>query len=131
MPFFVLLLLFIIMPAIEIGIFIWVGGQIGVGWVVALIILTGLLGSLLARKQGMETWRKAQLALAERRVPGEEIVDGICIFIGGVFLLAPGFVTDLLGLFLLIPFTRRPLKILIKKWLGFLVAKRTIFFKKW
>lgn len=127
----ILLTVFIIMPAIEIGLFVWVGGYIGAGWVIAIIILTGILGAALARQQGMETWRRAQIVLAERRVPGEEIIDGICIFIGGVFLLAPGFVTDALGFLLLLPITRSPLKSVIKKWLGFMMAKKTIFFRKW
>ncbi|WLV23773.1 FxsA family protein [Aciduricibacillus chroicocephali] len=126
----ILILIFIIMPAIEIGVFVWIGGQIGAGWVVALIILSAVLGSLLARQQGMETWRRAQRAMAERRMPSEEIVDGICIFIGSVFLIAPGFVTDAFGLLLLLPITRRPFKKLIKKWLAFIIAKRTFFFRR-
>jgi len=127
----ILILVFIVMPAIEIGLFVWIGGYIGGGWVIAIIILTGVLGAGLARKQGMETWRKAQISIASRRIPGEEIVDGICIFIGAVFLLAPGFVTDTVGLLLLLPATRRPLKSIIKKWLGFMIAKKQIFFRKW
>ena len=95
-----LILIFILIPAVEIGIFIWTGNLIG-GWpVVGLIVLSGIIGAALVKKEGLETWRKAQLAMYNREVPREQIIDGICIIIGGIFLLAPGFVTDILGFLL-------------------------------
>lgn len=127
MPWLVLLVI-VIMPALEIGLFIWTGSHIGAGWVVALIFLTGIAGAVLARRQGMETWRRARSAMAEGRVPKEEILDGICVLIGGIFLIAPGFITDALGVVLLLPMTRRPLKILIKKWLVLLISKKGVYF---
>lgn len=126
-----LLLLIIFVPAIEIGVFVWIGGYIGPLWVVSLILLTGIIGITFAKRQGMQTLRRAQQLMAEGRPPGNEIVDGICILVGGIFLLAPGFVTDTIGLFLVIPFTRKLVK-------GYLIAvfykmakNRTIVFKKW
>lgn len=104
-----LLLAFLIIPAIEIGLFIWIGGMIGPLWVVVLIFLTGFAGVALARSQGIETWRRAQQQMNMGQVPTYEIVDGICIFVGGVLLFAPGFFTDTMGLLLVIPFTRRPI----------------------
>lgn len=125
-----LLPLIIFVPAIEIGIFIWIGGYIGPLWVVLLILLTGILGITFAKRQGMHTLRRAQQSMVEGRPPGPEIVDGICILIGGIFLLAPGFVTDAIGLFLVIPFTRKLIK-------GYLVAtflkmakNKTILYKR-
>lgn len=103
------------MPALEIGVMIWAGGQIGPWWVVLLIIFTGIIGAWLAKRQGLDTFRKAQHAMQAGRAPQEEIFDGICILIGGIVLLTPGFITDAIGFVLLIPSTRRPIKELIKK----------------
>lgn len=116
-----LLLLLIIVPAIEIGIFILFGQLIGVGTTVLFIILTGLLGAYLAKRQGFETLKKAQLEMNSGRLPGHAIIDGLCVLIGGVLILTPGFLTDLLGLLLLIPVTRAPFKKAllngIRKWM--------------
>ncbi|PXW88142.1 UPF0716 protein FxsA [Streptohalobacillus salinus] len=104
----------LIMPALELGIIIWAGQLIG-GWsVVGLIILTGLIGATLAKQQGTETLQRANLSMQQGQIPSEAIFDGICILIGGIVLLTPGFITDLIGFLLLIPFTRRPLKNSIK-----------------
>lgn|SRR5690625_1862619 len=126
-----LILIFILIPAVEIGIFIWTGNLIG-GWpVVGLIVLSGIIGAALVKKEGLETWRKAQLAMYNREVPREQIIDGICIIIGGIFLLAPGFVTDILGFLLVLPWTRPP----FKKLISFLILKRiskgNIIFRRW
>ena len=101
-----LLLALLIIPAAEIGLFIWIGGMTGPWWVVFLIVLTGVAGVTLAKKQGMDTWRRAQLQMNNGRPPTEEIVDGICIFIGAVFLFSPGFITDTVGFILVLPLTR-------------------------
>lgn len=126
-----LILIFILIPAVEIGIFIWTGNLIG-GWpVVGLIVLSGIIGAALVKKEGLETWRKAQLAMYNREVPREQIIDGICIIIGGIFLLTPGFVTDILGFLLVLPWTRPP----FKKLISFLILKRiskgNIIFRRW
>lgn len=116
-----LLLLLIIIPAIEIGLFIYFGQLFGVGTTILFIVLTGILGAYLAKRQGFETIRKAQLDMSYGRPPGDAILDGICVLIGGILILTPGFLTDLIGLFLLIPPTRIPFKRLllkgIRKWM--------------
>ncbi|MFC4403683.1 FxsA family protein [Gracilibacillus xinjiangensis] len=105
----------LVMPALEIGVMIWAGGQVGPWWVVLLIVLTGIAGAWLAKKQGLETVRKAQQAMQMGQSPQEEIFDGLCILIGGIVLLTPGFITDAFGFVLLIPSTRKPVKEMIKK----------------
>ncbi|MDX8046697.1 FxsA family protein [Gracilibacillus sp. S3-1-1] len=105
-----LLLFILIVPALEIGVFVWAGGYIGPWWLILLIIATGVLGAWLAKQQGIETLRKARESMARGYPPQEEIFDGICILIGGIVLLTPGFITDAIGFCLLIPFTRRPFK---------------------
>ncbi|WP_066194731.1 MULTISPECIES: FxsA family protein [Gracilibacillus] len=105
-----LLLLVILMPAVEIAVFIWIGGYIGPWWVGILIVLTGVIGLWLARKQGIETLRKTQVDMNRGYAPNAYVFDGLCILLGSVALLSPGFVTDLFGFCLLIPFTRVPFR---------------------
>lgn len=109
-----LFLLILIVPALEIGVFIWAGGKIGGLSVIGLIILTGLFGATLAKQQGTETLRRAQTNMNMGQLPAEEIFDGICILIGAIVLLTPGFITDIFGFLLLLPLTRNPLKVWLK-----------------
>ena len=113
-----LLFFLIVIPAVEIGILLFAGKTIGVLPTVALIVATGFLGAYLAKKEGLETVKKARFEMQFGRLPGEAILDGICVLSGGIFLLMPGFLTDVLGLFLLVPVTRRLFKKLLKKWMA-------------
>ncbi|UII55156.1 membrane protein FxsA [Cytobacillus spongiae] len=110
-----LLLLLIIIPASEIGILLLSGKTIGVWPTLLMIIFTGILGAYLAKKQGLETIRKAQEQMQYGQIPGDAILDGICILIGGTVLLTPGFITDALGFLLLAPPTRKFFKMLLIK----------------
>ncbi|MCC5801283.1 FxsA family protein [Rossellomorea vietnamensis] len=105
-----MLLLLIIIPALEIGLLVLSGQAIGLVPTVLLIITTGILGAYLAKKQGIETIRKAQRDMQYGQMPGEAIMDGLCILVGGIVLLTPGFITDALGFLLLLPATRRMFK---------------------
>lgn len=120
----------LIIPAIEIGLFVWVGGLIGPWWVVTLIVLSGILGVALAKKEGAETWIKARQSMNQGQMPAAEIIDGICIFVGAVLLFSPGFLTDIVGLLLVIPYTRHFLKLGIVKWIQWRVSKGTIIYRK-
>ncbi|ASB87943.1 UPF0716 protein YtzA [Bacillus sonorensis] len=108
MKFFLLFL--IIFPASEIGLFLLSANWIGVLPTVLLIILTGFLGAALAKKQGIEVYHKVQRDLQYGKMPGDAILDGLCIFFGGMLLLLPGFLSDIIGLLLLIPASRNWLK---------------------
>ncbi|SFQ06589.1 FxsA family protein [Salibacterium halotolerans] len=123
-----LLLLLIIVPAFEIGILILSGNIIGVWPTILLIILTGLLGAWLARREGMETLRTARLQMQNNEIPGSLALDGICILIGGAVLLTPGFITDAAGFFLLIPYTRGIVKALLQKVFKKLMSSGSIVF---
>ena len=103
---FFLVLLFIVVPILELYVIIQVGGLIGIWPTLALLFADAILGSLLLRHQGRGAWRRFNEALAQGRFPGKEVVDGLLIVIGGTLLLAPGFLTDIVGLILLIPPTR-------------------------
>jgi len=105
-----LMLLIIVIPALEIGVFILSGRTIGTIPTILLIILTGVLGAWLAKKQGLETLRNAQQQMQFGQIPGAALIDGICILIGGLLLLTPGFISDIVGFLLLIPITRNKIK---------------------
>ncbi|MCB9721839.1 MAG: membrane protein FxsA [Candidatus Omnitrophica bacterium] len=109
-----LLLLFTVVPAVELMILIEVGSHIGSLNTILLILLTGVLGASLARLQGFIVVRKIQTSLNGGNLPSGELLDGLMILVGGITLLTPGFVTDTLGFLLLIPFTRNLIKGLVR-----------------
>jgi len=105
-PWWVLALLFVVLPVLEIYVLIQVGQVIGAWWTVLLLIADGLLGSWLMKREGGRAWRALQQALEERRMPARELADGVLVLVGGTLLLTPGFVTDIAGFFFILPFTR-------------------------
>lgn len=98
-----ILFLFIGIPLIEIYLFIQVGGSIGVWPTIGLVVLTAFIGTALLRQQGMATLARAQSELDQQKLPVRELFDGVCLLVGGLLLLTPGFLTDALGFALLIP----------------------------
>jgi UPF0716 protein FxsA len=112
---FLLILLFILVPIAELYVIIQVGGAIGVGPTIALLILDGFLGAFLLRHQGRAAWVRFNRALAENRLPHKEVLDGVLIIFGGALLLTPGFLTDIVGLILLIPPTRAGVRALMSR----------------
>lgn len=113
-----LVILFIVVPIVELYVIIQVGQWIGVWPTLALLLADALLGSLLLRHQGRGAWRRFNQALAERRFPGREVADGLMIAVGGTLLLTPGFVTDIFGFLLLIPPTRAIARRLLRTYAG-------------
>jgi UPF0716 protein FxsA len=105
MPF-LLLAVFILVPIAELYVIIQIGGAIGIIPTLFLLVLDSILGTLLLRSQGRSAWVAFNRALSENRVPAKEIIDGVLIIFGGALLLTPGFLTDIVGLILLIPPTR-------------------------
>jgi UPF0716 protein FxsA len=101
-----LVLIFIVLPVAEIYVIIKVGEAIGVLPTIALLILDGFLGAALLRAQGRAAWRRFNEALAAGKVPAREVFDGAMVIMGGAFLITPGFITDVIGLLLLIPPSR-------------------------
>ena len=101
-----LVLIFIVLPIAELYVIIKVGEAIGVLPTIALLILDSFLGAALLRSQGRAAWRRFNQALAEGRVPTREVFDGAMVILGGAFLITPGFLTDVIGVLLLVPPTR-------------------------
>ena len=102
-----LLLLFITVPLIEVLILIKLGSLFGFWPTILLVIGTGIVGAYLAKIYGLSVWHKIQQDLQAGRMPTDKLVDGLLILIGGIVLLTPGLLTDILGIMLLIPFTRK------------------------
>jgi UPF0716 protein FxsA len=115
---FLLVFLFIAVPILELYAIIKIGGLIGVLPTLALLLVMSLLGATLLRHQGRGAWRRFNEAIAERRFPGREVADGLLITIGGALLLTPGFVTDAVGLLLLLPPTRAVARRLLRAYFG-------------
>jgi UPF0716 protein FxsA len=121
-----LVLLFIAVPIAELFVIIQVGQAIGVWWTIGILIADSILGSVLMRSQGRIAWRRFNEAIRAGRVPAREVVDGALIIFGGALLLTPGFLTDILGLLLLLPPTRAIVRaILLRRFTHRLVASAT------
>lgn len=101
-----LILLFLLTPAVELAVLIQVDQLIGFGPTIGLIVATGLVGSYLARREGVSTWQRLNRRLAAGEVPGNELVDGIIILVAGALLITPGVLTDVIGFLGLIPLSR-------------------------
>lgn len=108
--FFRLVALFVLLPMVELALLIQVGRALGLFWTMVIVIATGLLGAVLARRQGLRAWLAIRAELRDGRMPGAALVDGLMILVGGIVLLTPGILTDLVGFALLVPGTRRLLK---------------------
>ena len=118
-----LVLLFIVVPIAELAVIIQVGQEIGVWWTIAILIADSILGSVLMRSQGRSAWRRFNEAVRAGRVPAREVVDGALVIFGGALLLTPGFLTDILGLVLLLPPTRAFVRaLLVRRFAARMVA---------
>ena len=104
--FWALLAAFVLVPLIEIYALIQVGQVIGAWWTVVLLVLDSLIGGWLVKREGARAWRALVTALQTGRAPARELVDGALILVGGTLMLTPGFVTDAVGILLILPVTR-------------------------
>jgi len=110
-----LILLFTLVPIIELAILIGIGKHIGVFYTLSIVIITGVLGAFLAKEQGFKTLKEIETDINSGIMPGEKILDGVIILCGGILLLTPGLLTDIIGLSALIPAIRNLIKTLLKK----------------
>lgn len=102
----IVFLLFVVLPLIELLLLIWIAGQISFWETVAIVIVTGMLGAVLARTQGARAWREIGAAWQQGRVPGRELIAGALFLVGAAFLLTPGVLTDATGFLLMVPVVR-------------------------
>ncbi len=120
--FIKLFLAFTLIPLAEIYLLLEIGSSIGILPTIAVVVVTAFAGASLARMQGAHTMHQVRTKLHEGQMPAEELVDTLLIFVAGIVLLTPGFITDLTGLLILFPPTRlffkRYLKRRFKNWIG-------------
>lgn len=112
-----MLLLFVLVPAVELALLIQLGVLIGTLPTLGIIALTGIVGAALARHQGLGVLRRIRAETAAGRIPAGPIVDGVIILLAGALLVTPGVLTDVLGFLCLIPGSRRLMKNLVWRWL--------------
>ncbi len=105
-PWGVLAVLFVVIPLVEIYLLIQVGQVIGVWWTILLLIADSILGSYLVKHEGGRAWQALRQAIESHKMPAKELADGALILIGGTLLLTPGFLSDVVGFFCILPFTR-------------------------
>ncbi len=117
---FKLIILFITLPLLDLILLLQIAELIGVLETIALIILTGLVGAGLAKKEGIATWRRLKYKIRNNESPSSELLNGALVLAGSVFLLTPGLITDLIGFTFLFPFSRK----FVKKWVtNYLIDK--------
>ena len=117
-----LVVLFIAVPIIEIAAIIQVGQALGLLPTIAILVADSIIGAVLLRSQGRAAWRRFNETLAAGRPPAREVLDGVLVVFGGALLLTPGFVTDILGVLLLLP----PTRALVRRYLVKGVAVRMV-----
>ena len=121
-----LALLFIVVPIIELVLLIQLGQVVGLWPTLGLVVMTGVMGAALARAEGLRVLYQFQRELASGKLPGQALLDGISVLIGGAFLLTPGILTDFTGFALLLPFSRRWIQRIVRARLKSGLAQGTI-----
>lgn len=119
-----LFLLFTVGPLMELTLLYYVGVNIGWGWTVALVLLTGIVGAALARWQGIKAILRVQRRINRGQIPADELFDGVLILVAGIVLVTPGLLTDLMGFGLLVPPVRGLVKRTLRRWAARNVEKR-------
>jgi len=117
-----LVVLFALVPIVELALLIQVGQRLGVWWTLAIVILTGLAGACLARHEGFGVVQRIKRDLADGVLPAAPLLDGALILAGGLLLLTPGLLTDVVGLLVLVPWSRERVKRLLKRRFGLWLA---------
>jgi UPF0716 protein FxsA len=105
-PWWVLGTLFVVVPLVEIYLLIQLGQVVGPWWTILILLADGILGSWLVKLEGARAWRALSEALGSGRMPSRELADGALILVGGTLLVTPGFISDVVGLFCILPLTR-------------------------
>jgi len=126
---FRLFLLITLLPLVELWLLIEIGKVIDSGPTILLVLGTGLLGALLVRSQGFYILSQIRADLVQGIISGEKLFDGLCVLLGGLLLIVPGLITDLSGIFLLIPYTRQRVKSLLRRFLRLMIDQGILFLR--
>ncbi len=112
-----LLFAFIAIPTAELALLIYSGKMLGLFPMIAIILITGVGGAYLAKRQGLKAWNELRSRMATMETPGNALIDSVCIFFGGILLVMPGFITYIFGLFLMCKRPRKIIRPFIQKWI--------------
>ncbi|WP_318614235.1 FxsA family protein [Sporosarcina sp. YIM B06819] len=112
-----LILTFIAVPTAELALLIYSGKTLGLFSTIAIILITGIGGAYFAKRQGMRAWNELRSRMATMETPGNALIDSVCIFLGGILLIMPGFITDIVGFLLLFNGPRNIIRPFIQKWI--------------
>ncbi|MDF2546343.1 MAG: fxsA [Anaerosolibacter sp.] len=127
-----LILLFTMVPLIELAILFKLNQYVGLGYTLGIVIFTGVLGAYLAKSQGNQILFRIKMEMGEGRMPGDELINGLCVLIGGAMLLTPGILTDTTGFILVLPGTRHLVKVFIKNKLRKMIDEGKVnFYFRW
>jgi UPF0716 protein FxsA len=102
--------IFVVLPILEVASIVWVAHQVGILATIVALFAVSLCGAVLAKRVGIEVWRRFRATLAAGEVPSREVFDGVLVLIAAACLLVPGFITDVIGLLLLVPAVRSMVK---------------------
>lgn len=122
------LLLFI--PVLELYGFLWMSQQIGVGKTILLIVMTSMIGFAMLKFEGRKIIADARLQMNQGQLPGHKMLDGLCVFLGGMLLVMPGFITDIIGFTVIFPLSRPVYRKLLFKWVEKKMRNGSITFKR-
>lgn len=118
MVLLLLVLVFIVVPLAELYLILKVGDSIGWAWTIMLLAADSILGAILLKTQGRAVWARFNRELERGRMPHREAIDGVLVIFGGAFLLTPGFISDIVGILLLVPPTRAVIRAIVIRRLG-------------
>ena len=108
---------FIAVPTAELALLIYSGKTLGLLPTIAIILITGIGGAYLAKRQGMKAWTELKMRMTAMETPGDALIDSVCILFGGILLIMPGFITDFVGLLLLFKGPRNIIRPFIQNWI--------------
>jgi len=124
--FMILLVLFITVPLLELLVIFEIGSRVGYGITILVLLLISIAGAALAKRQGYAAVARIQDELRFGKIPGDSLIDGALILAGALLLLTPGYITDAIGLLLLLPPVRRPVRAFVKRRLRLAVERKTV-----
>ncbi|MDO7906108.1 FxsA family protein [Paenibacillus sp. JX-17] len=122
--------LLLLIPALELYGFIWMSSRIGAGKTILLIIFTSIIGAVMMQFEGRKVIIDARKEMNSGQVPGRKLLDGLCVFVGGIMLVTPGFITDIVGFTLLFPVTRPVYRYALLKWIEKKMKNGTFTFSR-
>lgn len=123
MPY-VLFIAFVVVPLLELFVILQVGSVIGAGWTIALLVFDSLVGAWLVKREGLRAWRSLTSTFEQGRSPVDELTQGALVVFGGALLLTPGFVTDVLGLACVLPWSRAFMSMFVRRVAATVAARR-------